>query len=136
MTESNVDELQRFLAENVEGYEELELLVWFHGESQGSRTVEQIAERLSIPEHLAQTAVDALIARGLVARDPSQKGRYYYAPNSATLHHAAGVLNKEYARNRLHVIHLMTDNALKRLRGSTLRTFADCFRVRGPKDHG
>ena len=136
MTESNEDELQRFLAENIASYEELELLVWFRGESPGARTMDQISEHLSIPEHVTQTAVAALVARGLLGTDPSAKGRYYYAPGSAALHHGAGVLHDAYARNRLHVIHLMTDNALQRLRGSTLRMFADSFRVRGPKGDG
>ncbi|HEY2407476.1 MAG TPA: hypothetical protein VGI10_15805 [Polyangiaceae bacterium] len=136
MTQSNEEELRSFLVENIETYEELELLVLLRGESQGSQSVEQMALQLSIPEQLALDALDALVARGLLVANSGAKGRYQYAPGNPALHRGAGVLYDEYKRNRLHVIHLMTANAIERLRSSTLRTFADCFRVRGPKDNG
>ncbi len=45
-------------------------------------------------------------------------------------------LAAEYRDNTLRLVEIMTKNSIERVRASALRTFADCFRIRGPHDVG
>jgi len=127
-------EFKQFLLEHIESYEDLEVLSWFQRQEEGSHSsVKEIGEGAGIPEQLARGAAVRLARSGLLSLTNEKSESFRYSPADADVRELAGRLVLEYRQNQLPVMALMTRNAIERVRNAALRTFADCFRVRGPK---
>jgi hypothetical protein len=124
--------LKELLFETVEGFEELAILVWFHDHGEGSDgDADGMARATGLSVDAAEAALRSLAARGLLSFSSSHPKRFLYAPSSA-LHDALGRIVLEYRSNPVQVMSFMTANAIDRVRTAAVRTFAECFRIRGP----
>jgi hypothetical protein len=124
--------LKELLFETVESIEELLVLVWFHDRGEGSDGDSEGAARdTGLSADAAEVALRSLAARGLLSSSSGSPKRFLYAPSSA-LRDALHEIVLEYRANPVQVMSLMTANAIERVRTSALRTFAECFRIRGP----
>src|ERR1044071_3394573 len=61
------EELKQFLLENVESYEELGVLVWFHRRPSAEGTAQRIAEDARLPLEGVADALEKLLARRLLS---------------------------------------------------------------------
>lgn len=124
--------LKELLFETVESIEELLILVWFHDRGDGSDgDSEEAARDTSLSADAADAALSSLAARGFISPSSGSPRRFHYAPSSE-LRDALSKIVLEYKLNPVQVMSLMTANAIERVRTAALRTFAECFRIRGP----
>jgi hypothetical protein len=126
------EELQRFLFEHVESYEELELVVLLRRERERDWSPEQAAAELRLSASACLMGLEGLEQRGIVARGPL-RGTFRYAPCSMELAARLAQLDEYYRSQRLAVVMLMSVNAIERLRVATLHRFADTLRLRDEK---
>jgi hypothetical protein len=128
--------LQAFLYDCIENYEQLELLVFLHGDATRWWTAGECATQLGIPESLVAIALDDLVGRQLAERRPETVACYRYAPGSLELDYKSNLLARHYQQNRFEIVKLMSANAIERLRTSALRTFAEAFVIRRDERRG
>jgi hypothetical protein len=133
---SEEDELKRFLLEHVEDVQELSMLAWFESRAPSSgASGNDIAEGTHFPVASTIEAAERLVRRGLLARSETDPPLYYHQENEAArvmLTRAIGA----YRSDPVKIMQLLTANAIDRLRTAALRTFAECFRLGGPKSDG
>jgi len=120
----------------VHSYEELEILLLLHERREGRWSIDSVAAELRLPETLATTALAGLHARGLLERAPGEPGKFWYDPASSRCDAQIASLGRTYREDRFAVVEVMSASALGRIRSSALRTFAEAFRLRGPKNNG
>lgn len=131
------DDVQAFLYECIESYEQLEILLLLRNEAGARWTAEQIEARLNISPTLATDALTALWSRRLVECLANQsEALYAYASARAALDVTLGRLANAYATNPIEVIKLMSANAIRRVRTGALRAFADAFILRKDTNDG
>lgn len=123
------------MLDNVESYEELEILLHLAALG-GPSEVAALAANLRIPAQAAQPALEALTGRGFLSSHGGSTPSYRYDPKSPVLDQAVRDLSLQYQHDRLRIIELMTANAMERLRAAALKTFADCFRLGRAKKDG
>lgn len=134
--ESSLDvaTLRGFIAANIENYEQLETLLLLRRRARSTK-VQAVASELKLDAEEAHQALRALVARKLVAVDSSEDA-FRYSPRTEELSQGAELLALAYEGHRLKLIQLMNANALERARMAALRTFAQGFRLGGPKKDG
>jgi hypothetical protein len=71
-----------------------------------------------------------------ILRQSGEPPRFEYAPSRPEDVRTVDLLAKVHAEDRVLLIRAMTASSLERLRRSTLRAFAEAFRLKEPKDHG
>jgi hypothetical protein len=128
-------ELEQFLLDNIESYEELEVILYLCDHDQ-ALDAETLARELRIPVEGTQSALETLRQRGLVRCTTGSGGSFRYVPRSSAADDLVKTLLAEYQRDRVHVVGLMTKSAMARLRSAALKTFADCFRLGRSKKDG
>lgn len=126
------EELQRFLFEHVESYEELELVVLLRRQRERDWSPEQAATELRLPAGSCLAGFEGLEQRGIVAKG-ALSGTFRYAPCSVELAARLAQVDECYRNQRLAVVMLMSVNAIERLRVATLHRFADTLRLRDQK---
>jgi predicted ArsR family transcriptional regulator len=122
------------LLDNVESYEELEVVLYFA--ATGAADAASAARDLRIPVEAVLPALEALTARGLLSSDGLPPPAFRYDPKSAELERGVRDLTAAYRLDRIRIIELMAANAMARLRSAALKTFADCFRLGRSKKDG
>jgi hypothetical protein len=135
LASEDTEELRAFLRENVSTFEELETLLFFMRAAPGQRTVSEVAAALRMPEEMAQTALDGLLAASSVLERTSRDGQsvaFSFAP-PAELQEVLGKLERAYDEQRLDIVRIMSSNALERVRSSAARRLADAFRLERSK---
>jgi len=132
--ELETDALKQLLSETVEGLEDLAILAWFE-RTQTPGDADRIARETGTAVDTVRTALARLAAAGLLCESPGEPKAFEASPDSEVLRHLALVLG-EYRANPVRVMKLMTENAIERVRNAALRTFAESFRIRGPKKDG
>lgn len=115
------------MAEVIDSFEKVEILVHLHGVGFAPRTAAEIAKGLaiSLPAEEIEQNLRAMRPTGVLEPD---------GPWAA----AVAELVEMYRRDRIEVMHLITKSALDRVRRETAqaaRTFADAFVLR-PKKKG
>ncbi len=128
------EDVQLFLRDRIRSFEQLEALRLIHSERTEAWTPEAIAARLRIPPAVADEALQRLYAQGLLSsRVQAGITVYRYAADAQL---DAGVANifKAYDENRVAVMTVMTKNAVERVRGSVINTFADAFLIGRKRD--
>jgi len=116
------DGIRRFLDEDIDGLEPLEVLLSLERASNRAFTPTEVADRVGISAANAERRLEDLHRRQLLVRE---QGAYRYAPASTRKAGVIAELAKVYQEERLAVIHLVSERALKRL-----RSFAAAFRLR------
>jgi predicted ArsR family transcriptional regulator len=131
-------EVERFLVEELEGYEELETLLLLSQSSTRSFTLGEVARALGIGDEAADEALEHLQRRGLVAREPTAAGlQFRYASQPAGRDATIRTLARLYEERRIDIVQRMTANAMERLRTAAMRRFSDAFLLRKDrKDDG
>lgn len=135
MSETEGDTLRRLLFETIESLEELEVLKWFH--ERGDSTpidAEFLARQTPIPGEATESAIVALAERGLLSTG-AEPHQFAYTPDART-REVVDQIVREYRANPVQIMKIMTENAIERVRTAALRTFAECFRIRGPGSRG
>jgi hypothetical protein len=124
-----------FLCEHIDSHEQLEILLLLRLESPAWWSPKGIASQLSIPEELAAHALTVLLAHRLVATQGAPS-HWSYAAASPQIADAVDQLASCYSMHRFEIVHVMSVNAIKRMRTQTLQAFADAFVLRKDKGDG
>jgi hypothetical protein len=120
-------ELRSFLTENIESVAQLELLLLLRQEAERAWPVSAAAQALYISEEMTTPLLSRLRTTGLLATDA--EGRFRFAPQTPQLARLADELAELYQLRRVTVIGLIHSAPVNKL-----RTFADAFRLRPPKE--
>ncbi len=129
------EDVQRLLRDQIESYEQLELLLLLRTELDHPWTAEALSSRLRIPASLVVAALDELQTARLVEARPLGAARQYaYVPQSPHAEATLGRLVQAYREHPIPVLKQMSANAIERVRTAALRTFADAFILRKDKD--
>lgn len=136
MAEPNAPhELESFLRDYIESYEELKALICLRGDHESWRSVGAVASDCKMDEEAIAAALERLAHVGVLARRGEMAALEFrlhddFRARSALFDRLAA----EYRTNTLRLIEIMNRNAIERVRSTALKTFADCFRIRGPHD--
>jgi len=129
------EDVQTFLRERIRSFEELETLLLLRRLRPDACGAEHVGEQLKISSTIAEEALEHLRAQELLElRSGSPGAGFAYRPKDPVIDGVAGKLADAYRENRIEVMRLMTSNAMERLRGSAVRTFADAFLVGRKRD--
>jgi predicted transcriptional regulator len=127
-------DVERFLRDELESYDQLEALLWLRLDRRRSATVEEVAAALGITSDSATEALEHLRRRGLAGSDPaSATPRFVYAAPPAEIDATIQTLADLYEERRLDVIKRMTANAIDRVRTAAIRAFSDAFLLQQKK---
>ena len=127
----NLLELGQFLFDYVETYEELQVLACLGVGRELWWEPADVTRDCGVEESATFTALERLVARGLLVRQGSEPSvKYRLHDDFQGRSYIFDRLAIEYRENRLQLIEMMTGNAIGRVRASALRTFAECFRIR------
>jgi len=99
-------------------------------------SVTVLAQQLDLAEQSVEEAVQRLLDTSLLVRSPGSADLVRYQPNDLDLDRDVGALTQLLAEDPLPLIRTMTELSLERLRGSTMRIFADYFSAKKPSNHG
>lgn len=131
------DELKQFLLDHVQDLAELEILAWFHRESEGTWAKEaELLTAMPFPSDTTAAALERLVVRELVSRTDARPGLLCYEARDAVFREMLRRAIDEYRANPVQFMALMTAISLERVRTAALMTFAECFRLGGPKSNG
>jgi hypothetical protein len=130
--DADLDDLRRFLLDGVSSYEELDVLLLLVRGSGDSWSAKAVADALGAEADDCRVALEGLLARGLLAvgRDSVT---FRYSPMTEEVARNVETLERTYREQRAAVAMMMSANAVERVRTSAIRTFAEAFRLRGPK---
>jgi hypothetical protein len=121
-------DVQRFVRERVESYEQLEILVLLRARRSESWTASAIAAQLRMPELVAEQDLRALRQQGLLTSSTGPDALLFrYGPREPELASALEQLVGAYGEHRIEVIQLLTANALERLRVRASSAFAQAL---------
>lgn len=130
-------ELGQFLFDYVETYEELQVLACLGVGRELWWEPEDVTRDCGVEESATLSALERLAASGLLLKQGGESSvKYRLHDDFQGRSYLFDRLALEYRQNRLQLIEMMTHNAIGRVRASALRTFAECFRIRGPKLDG
>ncbi len=131
----SLDQLRSFLFEHVEDLEELHVLAHLHARRE-SATLAVIADEVRFPLPIVLSVLERLAARGIVSCSALEPAEYRFEASDAAVRQRFEDAFATYRANPSVVMQLMTSNAIDRVRTAAMRTFADSFRLKGPKSHG
>lgn len=127
------DDLKRLLFDCVESFEELHVLVWLKAREHEEFDEQAIAEGTRIHVSVLSETLTRLAELGLVFTTETRPPRYRYAPREPAMREGFDTIIARYQTNPLEIMGVMTANAIERVRTAALSTFANSFRIRGPK---
>jgi len=131
MEESSLPaDVQAFLQDRMESYEQLEILLLLRSRPSDPWAASAVGSELHMPESVAEQALKALCRHGLLSVAVSPVTLLFrYRPESAELAALVEKLAEAYADHRIEVVRMMTTNSIERLRARALQTFANAFLV-------
>lgn len=127
------EDVREFVRVFIDSLDQLNVLLLLSSEGR-AWSVEEVARALRITPVIAETSLQQLVARTLVAGTSSPAGAYRFAPATETVRMTISALAKVRAEQNLALTNLMNTQAIERVRQAVLRSFADGFRLRGPQD--
>src|SRR5690349_8474455 len=131
----SLEQLRRFLFEHVEDLEELEVLACLHDRREEA-TLAVIADEIRFPARTVLPVLERLAARGIVSCTALEPAQYRFEAPDAEARQRFEEVFAAYRANPSALMKLMTSNAIDRVRTAAMRTFADGFRLKGPKSNG
>ena len=121
--------VRSFLADHIDSVLELELLLLLRSHAQQSWTPAALAGELKIDPSWASEQLEKFALRDLLSRGGDGPQREYrYAPTSPQLDADVAAVADAYATHRVTIIGLIFSKPT-----STLKSFADAFRIRKDK---
>lgn len=123
-----------FLTENVETYEQLEALLLLRIRPEQAWSAAEVAGVLHIDNELAVGALDELCTRRLIEVSRESEHARYQLGSDTELRQIVDLVARANVENRLEIVRLMHVNAIKRMRATAARTFADAFLIRRKKN--
>ena len=120
------EHLRAFIRDQIHSIEQLEILLLLRRARNEQWSAELTARELRITTESAGDRLEDLVSRGLVARSDFV-GRFCYAPTTPALDQCVAELDRVYAERRVSVITLIFTKP------DPAQTFANAFRIRGPK---
>ncbi len=130
-------ELERFLLECVESYEQLHALLYLIRRREVPASGGEVSTALGVSEEAALEALGALRNRGLLVAVASSRQPLFRLGQGTHLDAVFEELQHVHEQKPVEVARLMTANALKRARTLAARHFADAFLLRRDrKDRG
>lgn len=127
-------EVEQFLVEELEGYEQLEALLLLCQMPTRSFSREEVASALAIGGEAADEAIEHLRRRGLAVHEASTTGRFFrYASQPPGRDATIRTLARLYDERRIDIVQRMTRNSIERLRLAAIRRFSDAFLLRKDK---
>lgn len=134
-TDALTPEVQEFLRDRVRSFEELETLRVVRAQREEWWGADAVGAKLGIAPATADEALDALHGKGLlVMRRQAGMALYRHDAVDPALEALAAKAMRAYDENRIAVMQVMSRNAVERVRGGVIRTFADAFLVGRKKD--
>ena len=126
-------ELDTFLSAAIESYEQLAVLLLLHRERNRDWAEGEMVSALGIPQESVHPALAGLCKRQLLqlAGDDCER-RYRYAASGAS-DALVERLSVEYFHNPARLMRSLSAHAIRRVRTSAIRAFADSF-VLGRED--
>jgi DNA-binding IclR family transcriptional regulator len=119
-------DLQRFLRENIEALEDVELLALLGRDPDVPWSAEDAESALGLPEAGLSASLRRMRERGLV--EPLDgAGQYVLTRRDKALRARILQLVRVYEKDRYDVIMLISEAAMERVRESMSRAFADAF---------
>lgn len=125
-------DLEAFLRDYVESYEELKALICLGTGRDRWWSAPAVASDCRVDEEAALPALERLAQVGVLAREGEAATlQFRLHEKFQSQSELFDRLAIEYREDPLRLIEIMTKNAFERVRASALKTFADCFRIRG-----
>jgi len=125
-------EVAAFLREQIQTYEQLEILVRIGREPAGEQFIGSLVSDANMDSTAGGAVVDQLSAAGLLTITHDAAG------DSVRCHEdfrtLVARLAEVYEADRIQLISEMTQNALERVRNSALRTFSSAFLLGRKRD--
>ncbi len=122
--------LRRFLADKIETFEHLEVVLLFAGAPTGRRTLASIAGELRMPEPAIGEALEHLVGAGVL--DRIDDGTFACRPEAvSSLAGLAGANDSD----RSSVMRILSTHALERVRMAAVRAFTSAS-LAGKKPDG
>lgn len=126
VNESLPDRVRRFIAEQIDSAESLEILLFLKRNPERSFTAEVLSPQVYTVPAAALLRLEGLVSRGLVASDRASNPAYRYAPSHPALAGQVDELAAAYEADRVAVIKTIFQKG-----SSAAQSLADAFRLRG-----
>ena len=121
------EDVHRFLHQNIESVEQLEVLLLLWRTPERGWTSDEVATAVYSHPSSVVRRLAMLFGQGLLReREP---GCYQYAPRTADLHDTVTRLDHVYRERRVAVITLIASKPIE-----NVRAFSDAFRIRRKKE--
>jgi hypothetical protein len=118
-----------FVADVLDSFEKLDIVLFLAGTATAQR-VRAVGEAVHADDVDVEHALAALVSADVLT---VEAGEYKVKPNGPWAKHV-DALNALYASDRILVVTLMSEAAVKRLRSRADRAFADAFVIRWEKE--
>lgn len=119
-------EVQRFVAENIEAAEQLDILLLLYRNADRAYTALEVSQAVFTVASAATLRLEGLVARGLLTSTGTADPEYRFAPRTEALARDADRLAEVYQADRIGVIQLLFARP-----PDPVQTFADAFRLKG-----
>jgi hypothetical protein len=116
-------EVETFIAENVDSIEKLEVLLFLRGEREQRWTPATLSRELRRNPDSVGRSLGQLLRRGLL--EGSEGDGYRFAPADARVASQVDRLAEIYTTRRVAIVQLIVSNPM-----DSVTTFADAFRLR------
>lgn len=128
------DAVRELVRERVHAIEQIELLLLLRAEAASTPSAvhdaKLLAERLRLSESVVRPALAHLVSSELLEQTAAG---FAYRPRNEALAAAVDELATCYADARVEMLRLISANSVERLRSSSLKVFAEAFRLRRRK---
>jgi hypothetical protein len=129
--------VRNLIRDRIRSIEQLETLLLIRMEPARIWKLKEISDALRCTDSVAESAIATLCRSGLAEPKDSPQGRgHRYAPESAEIDAHVRELADTYQNYRVETLVFISSNAINRVRSQALNTFAEAFRLRGPKKDG
>jgi hypothetical protein len=125
------DEVKKFIIEQIDSLEQLEILLLLHRRQDKEWTAQEVSRELRLSQISVATRLADLQKQGLLIVREASDPLYQYAPQKPTIAPIVDSLVKLYPDYRFTVINLIFSKPLDKI-----KTFADAFKLKKDKDNG
>ena len=133
MTDGRIPiEIAEFLRDQIQTYEELDILVRIGRDSAGEHFIASLISELKMDSSAGLAVVDQLATAGVLTVTHDAAGASVRCQEN--LRTLVARLAEIYEADRIQVISEMTQNAVERVRNSALRTFSSAFLLGRKRD--
>jgi hypothetical protein len=125
------EDIRKFIIENIDSVEQLEILLLLHRESARAWDPDEISREMRGEVSSILKRLDALFDKRLLWRSEDVPPKYRYSPQSQGLSEIVDRLAVLYPEMRFRIINLIFSKPI-----DVLRTFADAFKIKKDDSNG